>query len=102
MKNPLSYFSEQPNGLLARGISQTARALGYPEIDSLRQRALDVLRRKNQTPLSAKELQIIEDCLTSQPGGDALALINHRLFCDFDHERILREQELLNFTLGRL
>lgn len=99
MKNPLSSYSANADSLLARGISETARALNYPEIDTLRQRALDVLRRKKQTPLSAEELQIIEDCLTSEAGSGALTLVNHRLFCDFDHERILREREFLNFTL---
>lgn len=102
MKNPLSSHSPNPDRLLAHGISRTARALKYPEIDTLRQRALDVLRRKNQTPLSPEELQIIADCLTSQTGGDTLTLVNHRLFCDFDHERMLREREFLDMTLSGL
>lgn len=102
MKNPLSSYSANPDGLLARGISQTARALKYPEIDTLRQRALAVLRRKGKMPLSAEELQIIQDCLMSQPGEEALALVNHRLFCDFDYEKILRERHFLNQILGEL
>ncbi len=102
MKNPLSSHSPNPDRLLAHGISRTARALKYPEIDTLRQRALDVLRRKEHTPLSIEELQIIQDCLMSQPGGEALALVNHRLFCDFDYEKILRERHFLDQTLSGL
>ncbi|MBP7773987.1 hypothetical protein KA071_02760 [Candidatus Gracilibacteria bacterium] len=102
MKNPLSSHSPNPDRLLAHGISRTARALKYPEIDTLRQRALAVLRRKEHTPLSAEELQIIQDCLMSQPGGEALALVNHRLFCDFDYEKILRERHFLDQTLSGL
>lgn len=102
MKNPLSSYSPNPDRLLAHGISRTAHTLKYPEIDTLRQRALAVLRRKEHTPLSTEELQIIQDCLTSQPGGEALALVNHRLFCDFDYERMLREREFLDMTLSGL
>jgi hypothetical protein len=102
MKNPLSSFSANPDSLLARGISQTARALNYTEIDALRQRALDVLRRKKQTPLSTVELQIIQDCLTSQSGGEALALVNNHLFRDFLDAQAQRESTFLDTTLTNL
>jgi len=102
MKNPLSSYSANPDSLLARGISQTARALRYPKIDTLRHRALDVLHRKNKTPLSSEELKIIEDCLTSLPGGQALALVNHRLFCDFLDAQTQRESTFLDTTLTSL
>lgn len=102
MKNPLLVYSDTADALLARGISQTALSLNYPHANELRQRVLDVLQLRKHSPLTPAELGILFDCLTSQPGGDALALVNHRLFCDFDHEQILRERAFLNTTLGGL
>lgn len=102
MKNPLSSYSTNPDTLLAYGISRTAHALKYPEIDTLRQRVLAVLRQKGQTPLSTEELQIIQDCLTSQLGGEALALVNHRLFCDFLDAQAERESTFIDTTLSGL
>lgn len=66
MKNPFSSYSQNPDELLARGISQLALSLKYPHVNTLRKRVLDVLQLRGQSPLSAEELDIILDCLTSQ------------------------------------
>ncbi len=102
MKNPLSSYSQNPDVLLARSISQIALSLKHPNVNTLRKRILDVLQLRGQSPLSAQELDIILDCLTSQQWDNALILINHRLFCDFDYEKMLRERHFLDKTLWEL
>lgn len=51
MKNPLSSYSQNPDELLARGISQLALSLKYPDVNTLRKRVLDVLQLSNETML---------------------------------------------------
>lgn len=102
MKNPLLAYSNKADALFARGISQTALSLNHTHVNELRQRVLDVLQLRKHSPLTEAEREIILDCLTSPAGSNAIASINHRLFCDFDHEQILRERAFLNTMLGNL
>ncbi|MCB9807168.1 hypothetical protein H6768_04775 [Candidatus Peribacteria bacterium] len=102
MKNPLLAYSNNPDALLARGISQTALALNHPQVNELRQRVLDVLQLKKHSPLTPAELEIILDCLTSPAGNNSLALVNHRLFCGFLEDQSSREGELFEDILRGL
>lgn len=102
MKNPLLAYSNNPDALLARGISQTALALNHPHVNELRQRVLDLLQLKKHSPLTEAEREIVLDCLTSPAGINALGTVNHKLFCDFLREQSAREEAFYTKTLTGL